>query len=84
MKQIPYKTFVPEDKLPTAWYNVRADMNEQPDPMIHPGTHQPVTIDQLTPIFIEECCKQELDETNRYIDIPGPVMDYYKTYRPLV
>ena len=82
MKQVPYKTYLPEEKMPKAWYNVRADMKEQPDPMIHPGTHKPMTIEELSPIFIEECCRQEIDDTTRYIEIPGPVMDYYKTYRP--
>jgi tryptophan synthase beta chain len=82
MKQVPYKTYLPEEKLPQAWYNVRADMNEQPDPMIHPGTHEPMTVESLSPIFIEECCRQELDDSTAYVSIPGPVMDYYKTYRP--
>ncbi|MCL2082646.1 MAG: TrpB-like pyridoxal phosphate-dependent enzyme [Oscillospiraceae bacterium] len=82
MKRIPYKTYLPEEKLPQMWYNVRADMSEQPDPMIHPGTHEPMTLEQIAPIFVEELCRQELDDTTRYIDIPGEVMDYYKTYRP--
>jgi len=82
MKKIPYKTYLPEEKMPQAWYNVRADMTEQPDPMIHPGTREPMTAEQISPIFIEECCRQEMDSTTRYIGIPGPVMDYYKTYRP--
>ena len=82
MKQVPYKTYLPEEKMPKAWYNVRADMKEQSDPMIHPGTHEPMTFEQLTTVFIEECCRQELDDSNRYIEIPGPVMEYYKTYRP--
>ena len=82
MKTIPYKTYLPEEKLPQVWYNVRADMKELPDPMIHPGTHQPMTVEQISPIFVEECCRQELDNTTRYVDIPGAVMDYYKTYRP--
>jgi tryptophan synthase beta chain len=82
MKNIPYKTYLPEEKLPQAWYNVRADMPNQPDPMIHPGTREPMTAEQISPVFVEECCRQELDGTTRYVDIPGPVMDYYKTYRP--
>jgi tryptophan synthase beta chain len=82
MKNIPYKTYLPEEKLPQAWYNVRADMPEQPPPMIHPGTGEPMTLEQISPIFVEECCRQELDGATRYVDIPGPVMDYYKTYRP--
>ena len=82
MKKIPYKTYLPEEKLPQAWYNVRADMPELPAPMIHPGTGEPMTAEQISPIFVEECCRQELDNTTRYVDIPGPVMDYYKTYRP--
>jgi tryptophan synthase beta chain len=82
MKNIPYKTYLPEEKMPQAWYNVRADMPEQPDPMIHPGTRRPMTAEEISPVFVTTCCKQELDSTTRYFDIPGPVMDYYKTYRP--
>ena len=82
MKHIPYKTYLPEEKLPKAWYNVRADMKELPEPMIHPGTHEPMTVEQLSTIFVEECCKQELDNKTQYVEIPNEVMDYYKTYRP--
>lgn len=82
MKNIPYKTYLPEEKLPTAWYNVRSDMKEQPDPMRHPGTGAPITLEDLSPVFVEECCRQELDSKTRYFDIPGSVIDYYKTYRP--
>jgi tryptophan synthase beta chain len=82
MKKIPYKTYLPEEKLPQAWYNLRADMPEQPAPMLHPGTLEPMTAEQISPVFIEECSRQEMDSGTRYIDIPGQVMDYYKTYRP--
>ncbi|MDR0293934.1 MAG: TrpB-like pyridoxal phosphate-dependent enzyme, partial [Oscillospiraceae bacterium] len=78
----PYKTYLPEEKLPQAWYNVRADMKELPPPMLHPGTGEPIKLEELAGIFVEECCRQELDNTTPYTDIPGPVIDYYKTYRP--
>lgn len=82
MNKIPYKTYLPEKKLPAAYYNVRADMKEQPDPMIHPGTGAVMGAADIAPVFVEECCRQEMDSQTRYVDIPGPVMDYYKTYRP--
>lgn len=82
MKKVPYKLYLPEEKLPEAWYNLRADMPEQPDPMIHPGTHQPLGFDDLEPVFVSELVRQELDGKTRYFDIPGEVMDYYKTFRP--
>ena len=82
MKEVPYRIILPEDKLPKQWYNVRADMKEKPDPMLNPGTLEPVTVEELSGIFCEELCKQELNDTDKYIDIPEEVQEYYKTYRP--
>ena len=70
-----------ENEMPTAWYNVRADMPEQPDPLLDPATGKPASVDQLSGIFARELAEQELSQ-KRYIDIPGPVLDYYKKYRP--
>lgn len=70
-----------ENEMPTAWYNVRADMPEQPEPLLDPATGKPATVDQISGIFARELAKQEVT-TKRYIDIPGPVLDYYKKYRP--
>lgn len=81
-QRVPYRITLDESEIPKQWYNIRADMKEKPEPMLHPGTHQPVVFDDLTPIFCEELCKQELDETSQYIDIPQEIQDFYKMFRP--
>ncbi len=81
-KNIPYKIYLSEDELPTAWYNVRADMKKKPAPLLDPATGKPVTADALSAVFCEELAKQELDNDSVYIDIPGEVLDFYKMYRP--
>ena len=84
MAKIPHRLYLTEDQMPKQWYNLRADMKEQPDPLIHPGTHQPLPDEALYPIFCEKLAHQELDnDTTRYIDIPEPVLDMYKIYRPV-
>jgi len=82
MKPIPYKIYLEENEIPKVWYNVRADMPEQPDPFIHPGTLKPIVLDDLLPVFCEELATQELDSSTRYVEIPGEILDYYKTFRP--
>lgn len=82
MAREPKRIFLTEDEMPTKWYNVRADMVNKPAPLIHPGTHEPLTVDQLKPIFCEELCKQELDDDTRYVDIPEEVQEFYKIFRP--
>ena len=82
MAKIPYKTYLTEEEIPTQWYNVRADMKEQHDPFLNPGTLQPIKEEDLRPIFCDELCRQEMDTKTRYFDIPGGVLDYYKTFRP--
>ena len=82
MTKIPHKLYLTEDQMPQKWFNLRAVMKEQPDPMLHPGTLQPVTEADLAPIFCEELARQELDCTNEYTDIPEQVLDIYKMYRP--
>jgi len=78
----PYKVYLREDEIPTAFYNVRADMQTAHAPILHPGTLQPVELADLEPVFCTELAKQELNTTDRYIDIPGPIMDFYRMYRP--
>ena len=82
MAKIPYRLYLTEDQMPRQWYNLRADMKEQPDPLIHPGTHEPLPVEALYPIFCEELAQQEMDCTTRYFDIPEPVLEMYKLYRP--
>lgn len=82
MATIPYKTYLTEEEMPTQWYNLRADMKEQHDPFLNPGTLKPLTKEELYPVFSQELCEQEFDETTRYIDIPKEVLDYYRMFRP--
>jgi tryptophan synthase beta chain len=51
-------------------------------PILHPGTLKPVAAEDLTPVFCEELVKQELNSTDRYIEIPEEIRDFYKMYRP--
>ena len=81
-KNIPYKIYLGEDELPKQWYNVRADMKIKPAPLLNPGTKQPVTLDEMSRIFCTELAKQELDNDNRYIEIPEEIRNFYKMYRP--
>jgi tryptophan synthase beta chain len=82
MTRIPYKTYLTEEEMPKQWYNLRADMKEQPNPFLNPGTLQPLAAEDLYPVFCEELCKQEMDGVTRYVDIPEEVLEYYKTFRP--
>lgn len=81
-KQIPYKIYLQENELPKQWYNVRADMKNKPAPLLNPGTGQPLTLDELSAIFCEELCRQELDNDTAFFDIPAEILDFYKMYRP--
>ena len=75
-----------EDQIPTQWYNIQADMVNKPLPPLNPATKKPLKEEDLYPIFAEELCRQELNMTDAWIDIPEEVRDYYKYYRstPLV
>ena len=76
------KTYLHEDELPKAWYNVRADMKKKPAPLLNPGTGKPVTFEDLQPVFCDELIKQELDNDTPYIPIPEDILTFYKMYRP--
>ncbi len=80
--EIPYKTFLSEDELPRAWYNVRAVMPEKCPPLLNPATRQPVTVEELSQVFCEELARQELDDVNEFIPIPEEVLNFYKMFRP--
>ncbi|MCL1837568.1 MAG: TrpB-like pyridoxal phosphate-dependent enzyme [Treponema sp.] len=79
---IPTRIYLDETEIPKFWYNLKADMKEKPDPILHPGTLQPVTAADLEPVFCKELVRQELDETTRLIPIPEGIQDFYKAYRP--
>ena len=80
--QIPNKIYLSEDEIPSQYYNLRSDMKIKPAPLLNPATLQPVTKDELTPVFCQELVDQELDDATRFFDIPREVLDFYKTYRP--
>jgi tryptophan synthase beta chain len=82
MSKIPYKTYLTEDQIPTTWYNVRADMKTDHGAILNPGTLKPMTLDELSVVFCTDLAAQELNNTDQFIDIPGPVIDYYRMYRP--
>jgi len=79
---IPHRIYLDENQIPNKWYNIRADMPEQHEPYLNPATMEPVTLDDLKPVFCTELARQELDGTTRYFDIPGPVLEFYKMFRP--
>ena len=79
---IPCKIYLSESEMPTAWYNVRADMQTKPAPLLNPGSGAPMTFDDLRPVFCDDLIAQELDNDDRYIEIPEEIRSYYKTYRP--
>jgi len=78
--------FLPEDQIPTQWYNIQADMVNKPLPPLNPATREPLKPEDLYPIFAKELVHQELNQTDAWIDIPEEVRELYKNYRstPLV
>jgi tryptophan synthase beta chain len=80
--KIPTRLYLSEDEIPQHWYNLRADMKEKPDPILHPGTLQPAAAADLEPVFCKEPVKQELDDTTRLIPIPEGIQEFYRAYRP--
>lgn len=82
MPKIPHRLYLTEDQMPRQWYNLRADMPEQPDPMRNPATGQPLEEKDLYPIFCEKLAHQEMDGETRYVDIPEPILEEYMIYRP--
>jgi tryptophan synthase beta chain len=75
------KVVLPESELPKAWYNILADLPSPPPPPLHPGTKQPIGPSDLEPLFPQEIILQEVS-TERWIEIPEPVRDVYRLWRP--
>ncbi len=75
------KYLLDESRLPKRWYNIQADLPKPLDPVLHPGTLQPVGPDDLAPLFPMELILQEVS-TEREIDIPEPVREIYRLWRP--
>ena len=70
-----------EDQIPKSYYNIAADLPEKPEPVLHPGTGQPIGPGDLAPLFPMELIKQVVS-TDREIEIPEPVRQAYALYRP--
>jgi tryptophan synthase beta chain len=81
-QKIPYKIYLSEDEIPTAWYNLRADMKKKPAPLLNPATLKPLTAEELSEVFCSDLVAQELDEDTAYIAIPEEIRNFYKMYRP--
>src|SRR6266700_3916138 len=75
------KYLLTEDEMPRAWYNILPDLPKPPEPVLHPGTKQPVTPDDLAPLFPMSLIMQEVS-TEPYIEIPEPVRQVYRQWRP--
>ena len=75
------KFILDEDRIPRAWYNITSDLPWPPPPPLHPGTLQPLGPDDLAPLFPMELIKQVVSP-EREIEIPEPVIDAYRLYRP--
>ena len=75
------KFILDDSRLPKAWYNINADLPTPPAPVLHPGTLEPVTPDFLSVLFPMGLIMQEIS-TERYIEIPEPVRDVYRMWRP--
>jgi tryptophan synthase beta chain len=70
-----------EDEMPTRWYNIVPDLPSPPPPALHPGTLQPAGPEDFAPLFPMELILQEVSQ-ERYIEIPGGVLDVYRQWRP--
>jgi tryptophan synthase beta chain len=75
------KYLLPEEQIPKSWYNLVADLPSPPPPPLHPGTLQPLGPDDLAPLFPMSLIMQEVS-AEREIEIPGPVREIYKQWRP--
>ncbi len=75
------KYLLDESEMPKAWYNIQADLKVPVPPVLHPGTLKPIGPDDLAPLFPREIILQEVS-TEREIEIPGPVQEIYKLWRP--
>ena len=75
------KFLLNEKDIPQVWYNVIADMKVKPRPLINPGTKQPLKAEDLYPLFAKACADQEMNYTDRFIEIPDEVRELYRIYR---
>lgn len=76
------KFLLQEKDIPTAWYNIVADMKNKPLPLLNPKTKQPIKAEDLYPLFSKAVSDQEMNTTDAWIEIPEEVRDLYKVWRP--
>lgn len=76
------KFLLQENDIPTAWYNIVADMKNKPLPILNPQTKQPLTEEDLYPLFSKGAAHQEMNTTDTWIEIPEQVREMYKVWRP--
>lgn len=82
MKNVPYRIYLQENEIPREWMNIQASMKEKHDPFINPGTMKPASCEDFKGVFCNELAEQEFNQTDRLIEIPDEVYEYYKLYRP--
>src|SRR5882672_5237171 len=75
------KYLLPEEQIPKSWYNIMADLPSPHPPPLHPGTLKPLGPDDLAPLFPMALIMQEVS-AEREIEIPGPVREIYRQWRP--
>lgn len=77
------KKFLLEEKdIPVCWYNICANLKNQPLPLLNPGTKQPLKAEELYPLFAKGLVDQEYNQTDQWIEIPEEVRDMYRIWRP--
>ncbi len=77
----PIRIVLREDQMPRQWYNIQADLPTPMQPSLHPGTGKPIQAEDLAPIFPMNLIEQEVS-TERWIDIPEPVLEKLALWRP--
>ncbi len=81
-KKVPNRLYLTQEEMPKQWLNLNAVMKDKADPMLHPGTLEPLKAEDLSAIFCKELAEQEVNTTDVYIDIPEEIREVYNIYRP--
>ena len=81
-KKIPTKIYLTEEEMPKSWLNLKAFMKEQHEPFLNPATLQPCKKEDLYPVFCKALVEQELNCTDKFIEIPEEIQEFYTMYRP--
>ena len=82
MSKVPYKIYLSEQEVPKYWYNMKAVMKNKPEPFLDPATLKPVPKEGLEQILCSELVEQELNSTDKYIEIPEGIREFYRMVRP--